>query len=404
LLQKNVEARLAKKALRALVCLTIITITACQGNDPDSFTVNVEALPKPNQYQSHLKWNVKDDEGDHWIIQRQTDGKDTITVATVSHDTREYVDTSVVAGTTYHYGLASDESDALTVKKSLDVTVPKDISVNGSTALSSANGIGRLIIPKGSKIYTNGKDIEMFVEQIISDGGSIETFPEGQTAAANTAGRSGGVLKIHARTGSGSLTVVARGENGGPSTTSGAPGAPGLNGIPGNNANCGFKDNDAACGAEPAEYQKIVQKCKDGGLMGDLYCKILERFYCKMQAGNGGQGGQGYQGGRGGQGANGGDSGNILVEVTDPSNITIAPMSIEGAGGLGGPGGPGGLGGQGGAPGQQDRLHICTGVAGWGNPGPTGPVGQLGPEGSSGNKGPVCLRLGANASGDCSKF
>jgi hypothetical protein len=394
----------SRTSITATFFVAFIFITGCQGNDPDSFTITVEALAQPNQYQSHLKWNVNDDDGDHWIIQRQSDNAALANVGTVSHDTHDFVDTTVVAGTTYHYGLASDDSDPATVKKSLDITVPRDLAIVGTSSLPSVSGIGRLMIPKGSKIVTNGKDLEISVDQIISTGGSIETFPDGQTAAPNISGRPGGQIKIHARTGTGSLTVIARGENGGPSSVVGQRGATGFPGGQGLNAICGFKDNDAACGMSGSDYGKLQQQCNQGGIFGQLYCQILGRFYCKMQPGNGGQGSQGQVGGVGGPGVNGGDSGNILVEIADNQNIQITPVVIPGAGGVGGPGGPGGYGGNSGPPGNRDPLGICKGSGHWGLPGPLGPTGPQGPSGSPGNNGAACLRYGANSSGDCSKF
>jgi hypothetical protein len=404
LLLLPISIRNAHKALLATLFVAPIFIAGCQGNDPDNFTITVEALAKPNQYQSHLKWNVNDDEGDHWIIQRQSDKKPLHTVATVSHDAHDYVDTTVVAGSTYHYGLVSGDSGTTTVKRSLDITVPRDLSIVGVTALPTVNGIGRLIIPKGSKIVTNGTDIDITVEQIISDGGVIETFPEGQAALLNTPGRAGGKVGIHARTGIGTLYVVARGENGGASTAAGSQGGPGVPGLPGNNGNCGFQQNDAVCGASQSEYDNIVNKCKDNNLFSPPFCKILSMFYCKTQPGNGGQGSQGYPGGQGGIGFYGGDSGNIMVEIADPTNIQIVPTSIAGLGGPGGPGGPGGVGGNGGIPGVADHLHICAGAAGPGAQGPAGPAGHTGPNGASGIKGAVCLKFGANSTGDCSHF
>jgi hypothetical protein len=404
LFQSKYSLNIQHRCVLATLFVAIISIVACQNYEPESFTVAVEALTQPNQYQTHLKWNVNDDEGEHWVIQRQSEKEPAANVGTVSHEAKDYIDTTVVAGTTYRYTLASTDSESFTVKKSLDVTVPRDLTVTGVTALPSVTGIGRLIIPKGSKIVTNGKDIEISVDQIISDGGTLETFPEGQTAAQNTPGRSGGQVKLRAKSGTGVLTVIARGETGGASTTVGPQGAPGPNGIPGLNANCGYKDNDQVCGIEPSEYQQIVDKCKQGGIFNDIWCKVLQNFYCKMQPGNGGQGVVGFPGGQGGPGFNGGDSGNILVEIADPTNIQINPVSVAGEGGLGGPGGPGGAGGQGGSPGQSDRLHICTGVALPGPQGPLGPTGLPGITGVPGVKGPLCLKLGPNSAGDCSKF
>jgi hypothetical protein len=391
-------------ALLTTILVALTFIIGCQKNDPDSFTVNVEALAKPNQYQTHLKWNVNDDDGDNWTIQRQVDQQAIANVATVSHDAHDYVDTTVVAGTTYHYGLTSNDSGASTVKKTLDITVPRDLAISGVTALPSVTGIGRFIISKGSKITTNGKDIDISVDQIISDGGVIETFPEGQTAQAGTSGRPGGKVAIHAKTGSGVLYVTARGEAGGASNVVGTPGGPGSPGYPGANAVCGFRDNDAACGAEISQFNEWKNKCAQGGIFNDIFCKVLERFYCKAQPGNGGQGTSGLMGGPGGVGFSGGDSGNVLVEISDPTNIQINPTSIAGAGGVGGPGGPGGVGGNGGAPGVRDHLNICTGFGIWGGKGAPGPTGQTGPSGAFGIKSAACLKLGPNSVGDCSKF
>jgi hypothetical protein len=399
-------------SLVLLVCGLVISCADEDDSDPgnvsptpmvatpqDFFQANAEGRGQPNQYQVHLTW-LQSNLPAGLALKRKDSDLNVITMPAFSAISRDYVDTSVVAGKRYQYFIGTGDDENFVILKEADVTIPTDLVVNGMTELQNVVSVGRLYLASGSKIVTHGERLELNVGEIISKGGVIESFDESDMASPQTPGKAGGEVIVRAKKGQGNLTIYARGERGG-TGLQGNPGTVGGTGGPGVSGLCGFHDDDRVCAITWDQYVEMVKN--SNSFLGEAWKKILERFYCKVQTGDGATGTQGNLGGRGSQGAKGGDGAKALVAIDDASGIQVNAFAIPGKGGFGGPGGVGGSGGPGGSPGVQDHLRLCR-AANPGGQGPQGPIGLGGDPGANGKTSTLCLRLGGTTSGDCTSY
>lgn len=201
---------------------------------------------------------------------------------------------------------------------------------------------------RGAVLYTLGSETLLEVEDLISDEGSIVTFPKDQRAAPAVAGRSGGHIYIQASKAQGQLSVVMRGEHGGH----------GINGAP---------PDEHLRGANGAE------------VIG--FCPVFSDDRPSRPPPNATSGQPGLKGYAGTSGGNGGNSGILNMVIND--RYFIVNVTVEsGKGGTGGIGGAGGLGGNPGV------IKSVCGASG--NPrtaeqlrGPSGDNGAAGVDGSA---------------------
>jgi hypothetical protein len=70
---------------------------------------------------------------------------------------------------------------------------------------------GRLVLKPGAKFLTQGTNVHIEVDELISDDGTIASFKELQIAPPQTPGRDGGHLELIVRRASGHLTLAMRG-------------------------------------------------------------------------------------------------------------------------------------------------------------------------------------------------
>jgi len=268
-----------------------------------------------------------------------------------------------------------------------------DLVVNSTLVLSGVpDKIGRLIFLQDAVLSTDGADIKLVVDEIISHNGKISTLPKSNKPELGASGLSGGSLHIEARTGRGNLTILAEGQNGG----EGVKGATGARGPKGPRGNNGEADYELDCLlSSPISLLFDPDRPRPG--------PCFKRWYCKRQTGDGGRGGQGARGQTGGAGGNGGESAKVFVQIDDPSQLSISTEVNVGRGGAGGQGGDGGRGGAGGDAGSQDNRKECR-RANSGPEGPLGPKGPQGPRGFDADSGPICLVLGSARIGDCRDF
>lgn len=283
----------------------------------------------------------------------------------------------------------------------MSTTVPHDIGIFEDQKLSGRVTANRLFFTKNDWAITYGEDIEILVDEIISDDGVISSFPDIRTAQPEIDGRSGGKLTVRAKRGRGVLHVMSRGENGG----AGRPGSPGgisPKGARGSNGSCQV----ASLFSVPSWLEELV-------LVPNAYAEHEQgnpdpptrnerRLRCTVEPGDGGQGGAGLPGGNGGKGGRGGDSTRVYVEIEDPTDFQVKTWVDVGVGGPGGGGGRGGVGGPGGDPGDRG-CDLCR-IPSAGLQGPTGPAGQNGPAGPNGAEQPMCIRLGKARIGSCDSF
>jgi hypothetical protein len=215
--------------------------------------------------------------------------------------------------------------------------------------------LNRLELLHGSRIVTNGINLEIDAQSIVSDGGGIIAFVEQRRE----------------------------------------PAASGNNGAPGLNAGTIVLDTEL----NHNDLLNIELKGQNGqqggvGLVGPIGAQgprgedgADHLFDCAHGAGNGGNGAKGGVGGTGGVGGPGGSGGKLILR----GPITSQRSQIEfttpgGRGGLGGDGGPGGPGGPPGGGGS--GTTYCRGGHP-GNPGQLGDKGQPGALGADGVPGAI---------------
>jgi len=255
----------------------------------------------------------------------------------------------------------------------------------------SSPKIGRLIFLEGGVLSTEGADVDLVVDEIISYNGTIRTKPSAVPSQAGADGLSGGTLRLRARLGRGHLTILAEGQDG----AQGAKGLAGARGAQGNKGHSASVKSRSVCPLSVG-----TELFRDGPSPID---RCRRESYCAHQTGDGGRGATGGQGSAGAAGGRGGGAAAIQVQIDDPSLIKVVTKSLAGAGGLGGEGGGGGIGGTGGKAGDRDRGNMCR-QASRGPEGPRGARGNDGPPGISGEHKPICLKLGATQIGDCKGF
>lgn len=175
--------------------------------------------------------------------------------------------------------------------------------------LKTKMNLRKLTFTRGSVLYTMGADTEIEVEELISENGRIETFPEGARAGSGQNGRSGGHIYMRAERAQGSLTVILRGEGGGHGMNGKAP-------------------DDSLRGADGPD---VTGGCNSIG----------DRPPRPVHVSSGHRGLKGYTGEKGGSGGNSG----VLSMVLDDRLLRVTVLREPGAGGQGGVGGLGGLGG-----------------------------------------------------------
>ena len=266
-----------------------------------------------------------------------------------------------------------------------------DLVVSGRLVVTSyPESIGRLTILEGGVLATDGQELALDVQEIVSWNGVIDTTPQNPALTIGSSGRSGKLFHLTAKSGSGQLKIISAGQNG----------ATGQQGSTGDAGGTGGRGSD---GADNFSTECWLASFSPFGHEpgGTGHCS--KNWYCSKQTGDGAQGARGGTGRVGLSGGPGGDASPVLVELADPTGIQISTEVRIGKGGDGGLGGNGGPGGGGGDPGSRDSKNLCR-VA---ERGPQGPVGDQGPQGPTGKDGvpkPVCLRLGVAQIGDCGDF
>lgn len=260
-------------------------------------------------------------------------------------------------------------------KRSIDrisIQVPRDTVIDSPMVLDNRlkdvlQKTGRLFLTKNAVLTTNGQDLLLRLDELVSDGGLIRTFPPDAKATINIRGRSGGQIAIYSKRAQGNLSFELRGEDGGHGSA-GQRGYSGANGIDGKGI---------------ARSEKI-----EGSIIGRTICAVGK------QPTPGAVGGKGFTGL---SGQAGGHSGRLILQITEEDELQFHVERISGRGGFGGKGGPGGIGGRGG--GIPDPRVCQDQRASNGN---TGSIGDDGKDGMNGEIELMCVKRAWEKSGSCS--
>lgn len=230
-------------------------------------------------------------------------------------------------------------SAKIKLKKSFIVTGTQNVI---SLGVAGASSIESLVLDEGSVLVTDGAMVNLTMNELISNKGSIVTFAKENMPLPldNESGKSGGIINIVTEKGIGDISFELRGGAAGKQTNTQSP--------------------------------RTEIPATDPALDGGSNCRP------------GKQGHQGHKGHKGHPGFNGGDTGILLFrsfgENTLKMNVSYFP-GLPGVGGVGGLGGTGGAGGKSGFFNAQGAGGSCK------NPGKQGPVGVVGDSGDSGLAG-----------------
>lgn len=286
-----------------------------------------------------------------------------------------------------------DSSSKIEKTFSRQVKIPRDFVVregqsefDNDTKLS----VNRMFIGKDKTLLILDHKVEITANELISDGGAIATYPEGQKAKNDQTGKSGGELSLKVRVATGDLKIIMRGEDGG----DGSKGPAWANRAQdGRSAGSGSLECYCLDGCPPP-------KLKTPLFHGQGPIQPLSNCSCVGDMSDGGPGQNGAKGNRGQPASPGGDSGNLKVAVQDGSQFNLQTIIVPGKQGLAGPGGdgqPAGLGGDGYTDPKSDAD--CRGKRGTdGHPGPPGDIGAVSHDGQ---KGLSCIYIASEGRNDC---
>ncbi len=269
------------------------------------------------------------------------------------------------------------ENGVFKVIESFKIQYPQDLIIKEATKWSAIKNhfeqdqLGKFTLKKFHRLYleeksaliTEGENINLTLNDFYANNAAIETWPDGQKAAAGKNGRNGGQIVIMTKNAAGRLHINLRGEAGADGQAgqndeklNGAPGLPGI---------------DHELHIVPAH-----SNC--------AYC--FPQVTCSKPPTNGGPGGPGVKGHRGTSGYQGGNTGFILLHYLKNSDFNWDLNIFPGAGGQGGNGGRGGTGGPGGKAGESMMMSTTSTNK---SPGPCIPAydGQKGKNGEDGDAG-----------------
>lgn len=339
-----------------------------------SLTAETEGLPSPNQYQINLKWESNQDPTARWILHRKEEGSAKLLLALLPPSHREYVDPTVTAGHRYEYSLETEE---ITEESIYSISVPTDTVLVGARQETEIKG--RRVFLDHAQIQASASGFMLEAEELYSIDSRIESIPS----------RNPGAISIRASQGTGTLNLLAQGENG----TAGADGRPGREGNPGN-AGVGAIEEKKA---EEGSLADFIRQENKNLPPTDPYNQSL--FKCKSPPGDGEPGENAGDGENGQPGSQGGNTPPVSISVA-AGDLNVTFSGVPGLGGNGGQGGRPGVGGAGGPPGNRGPHEVCPNA----NPGPKGRDGIPGTSGTSGADGtlsPYCIRIADRQEGYC---
>jgi len=378
----------------------------------------VTPLPEPHRYQVELDWSGAPAKSAGWALTREDESLETATLFQGDEAVRTWTDDTVEEGKGYRYSLWRSAEGELTLHSQVGVRISLDRVVDGVEETSRIAGVRRLFLTPAARLRPSGAELRIEVDEIHSDGGTIESFPKESVALAGD-GRSGAPMFLKAGLARGKLTIIARGENA-KAGAEGKSGAAGADGRPGKDAESGRRYE------APANFTgtflglalcPLFQNCHRMERQEDVdrfyelarqkvsphftHASWTQLFVCKQDLERGQNGSSGEPGGDGAAGGKGGDASALHVEIADSKDFLFKIETEPGQGGAGGKAGAGGAGGKGSASGKPDAMGLCPTKPGDGMNGPNGASGKAGPAGIPGKILPQCLKLGGTVMGDC---
>ncbi|MCH2534721.1 MAG: hypothetical protein MK008_09800 [Bdellovibrionales bacterium] len=194
------------------------------------------------------------------------------------------------------------------VESPYDIKITEDFEVSDDIKLFfEGKPINRLIINEEHPIVTQGRDVILNIKKLISNKGTIRTFPEGSKAPDNKHGLSGGNIELNIEKAEGQLEVILSGQNAGEVTN-----------LPNNEWNI---DN-------LSPIHCAARRLTPPTSATCLEFEVGYRAICS-----------GKDGLKGLDGRNGGDSGNLRITIKDSEDFQLKHTFIKSNPSTGGPGG-----------------------------------------------------------------
>lgn len=336
--------------------------TSSVANEPYSGPLRGQVVPSrdANRYMVHLQWTVKPERAALTLFRKELPNGTALEIESLPPDSSSWIDAQVEGGKSYEYRLQGAGTDEVSV-----VAIPKDLEFRGGiVVLTESIRASRLFLLQGTELVIEDRDITIEVDEIVSEDGTISTFPNGNQAPVNQNGRNGGRLTLSANSLTGTLKVKMDGEKGG-------KGLPGINGNPGQRGTQGYHAIFRCYG-----INNTITECP-----AETVRARSQILSCVRTPSDGSIGTPGSAGGNGGTGRNGGNRGHATVSIRtfNPQNLIVS--ASPGEGGPGGDAGRGGPGGEGGLPGYE-VFGVCPAQNG-----PQGPNGADGQPGIPGQPG-----------------
>lgn len=178
---------------------------------PSSVQYKIVPLDVPNSYAIDLSWSKTD----MLVFLREYPDK---TFAKIDKSI-QFHRFPVKGGTNSKIEIESRENEAgsLMDHLTLEIAIPADLVINKTYSLSGdlKKECGRLFFRPGAIRQLYNFNLELNCEELISENGQIETFPENMSATKKGAdGRDGGTAKLHFQKARGNISIYLKGENG----------------------------------------------------------------------------------------------------------------------------------------------------------------------------------------------
>ncbi len=269
-----------------------------------------------------------------------------------------------------------DQKNNLIKTFSKNIIIPRDFVVReGQSEFFEKTelNVNRFFLNHDIPITTNGNEVTINANELISDDAIIQTYIEKNKAAPSSNGKNGGKITINAKNAVGKLEIFMRGEHGG-------------NGLDGGE----YSESRAASGRDAALG---VEECEN--VCVGPRCPMAKVCTCLSIGKNSGNGVDGLNGKNGGNAGNGGSTGILLVNIQSGKDFQIKVIKEKGLSGFAGKKGIGQLGGFAG----KGNFGKCSGKPG--SNGADGLPGIDGLEGIDGVEENVCLHIESEQRNEC---
>lgn len=309
----------------------------------DPVVIEMKESDVPHQYQIAISWPDK-----YKKVLIENEGEKLIE----TNSTNQFL-LDIKDNTKFDIRLYSlDSENPILIGSKKDQT-PKDYTFNSIIDLKEDLEINshRIFILNGTKIQTNGKNLKLKSDKLISDNAEVFSFQSGAKNGPTLNGASGGLVAIYSKVAVGNLKIQLRGQSGGD----------GYDGV-----SFTARAQDGSSGRK-GDHECVAAKVGGISVGGPLKC------LCTRNPTDGTPGANGEQGRPGIKAGDGGNSGKIIVEIEEPSKFVVEPFQDVGLGGRSGVGGPGQEGGEGGPAGDSSSNECQT--------------AKQGPKGATGAKG-----------------